>query len=112
MASLPFSAANSLAPAPAGAAKACKGVVAKSSGDNAMRSSDMQEISSTLPPSSREPQGAAMVPQPFCKRDLLEGWVRVSARCSAQSAPGVLIPRPWVDRPYGEEEITLCEWIW
>ena len=50
-----------------------------------------------------------MVPQPFCKRDLLEGWVRVSARCSAQSAPGVLIPRPWVDHPYGEEEITLLE---
>jgi hypothetical protein len=22
---------------------------------------------------------------------------------------GVLIPRPWVDHPYGEEEITLSE---
>ena len=65
-----------------------------------------------------------MVPQPFRKRDLLEGWVRVSARCSKQAAPGqaqvdwilatittkgVLIPRPWVDHPYGEEEITLLE---
>ena len=50
-----------------------------------------------------------MVPQPFCKCELLEGWVRVSALCSVQSAHGVLIPRPWLDHPYGEEEITLCE---
>ena len=65
-----------------------------------------------------------MVPQPFCKRELLEGWVRVSARCSKQAAPGqvrvdwnlathtangVQIPRPWVDHAYGEEEITLLE---
>ena len=63
-----------------------------------------------------------MVPQPFCKRELLEGWVRVSAPFATQSAPGqaevdwivatnttkgVQIPRPWVDHPFGEKEITL-----
>ena len=25
------------------------------------------------------------------------------------TAKGLLIPRPWVDHPYGEEEITLLE---
>ena len=28
---------------------------------------------------------------------------------ATHTAKGVLIPRPWVDHPYGEEEITLCE---
>ena len=31
-------------------------------------------------------------------------------RCSwPHTARGLLIPRPWVDHPYGEEEITLLE---
>lgn len=49
------------------------------------------------------------MPQPFCKRELLEGWARVSVRCSTHGIPGVLIPRPWLDYPYGEEEITRFE---
>jgi hypothetical protein len=28
---------------------------------------------------------------------------------ATHAAKGVLIPRPWVDHPYGEEEITLLE---
>jgi hypothetical protein len=28
---------------------------------------------------------------------------------ATHTAKGVLIPRPWVDHPYGEEEITLLE---
>ena len=28
---------------------------------------------------------------------------------ATHTARGVLIPRPWVDHPYGEEEITLLE---
>jgi len=28
---------------------------------------------------------------------------------ATHTAKGVLIPRPWVDHPYGEEEITLSE---
>jgi hypothetical protein len=28
---------------------------------------------------------------------------------TTHTARGVLIPRPWVDHPYGEEEITLLE---
>ena len=28
---------------------------------------------------------------------------------ATHTAKGLLIPRPWVDHPYGEEEITLLE---
>ncbi len=28
---------------------------------------------------------------------------------ATHTARGLLIPRPWVDHPYGEEEITLLE---
>lgn len=28
---------------------------------------------------------------------------------ATHAAKGVLIPRPWIDHPYGEEEITLLE---
>jgi len=28
---------------------------------------------------------------------------------SSRSARGLLIPRPWIDHPYGEEEITRLE---
>ena len=28
---------------------------------------------------------------------------------ATHTAKGLLIPRPWIDHPYGEEEITLLE---
>ena len=28
---------------------------------------------------------------------------------ATRTARGLLIPRPWIDHPYGEEEITLLE---
>ncbi len=31
-------------------------------------------------------------------------WLRTT-----HTARGLLIPRPWIDHPYGEEEITLLE---
>ncbi len=31
---------------------------------------------------------------------------------ATHTARGFLIPRPWVDHPYGEEEITLLEEEW
>ena len=42
--------------------------------------------------------------------DLVESCYRaIEWILATHTAKGVLIPRPWVDHPYGEEEITLLE---
>ena len=41
---------------------------------------------------------------------LVESCYRaVEMLLATHTARGLLIPRPWVDHPYGEEEITLLE---
>ena len=41
---------------------------------------------------------------------LVESCYRaVELLLATHTARGLLIPRPWVDHPYGEEEITLLE---
>jgi hypothetical protein len=41
---------------------------------------------------------------------LVESCYRaVEMLLATHTARGLLIPRPWIDHPYGEEEITLLE---
>ena len=37
------------------------------------------------------------------------GYLAVEWLLATHTAKGLLIPRPWIDHPYGEEEIALLE---